>query len=138
MKYRRLIYTSQPVKQFSGPELIRLLHDARAYNSIDDICGVLLHRHGYFLQVIEGGIEPIENLLSRLRKDVRHKNIVIIYDGMVGRRVFSNWAMGVADLMSPELSLLPGICSDLSARQAVEELIVGLPAIENFLQQKTA
>jgi len=138
MKYRRLIYTSQPVKQFSGPELIRLLHDARAYNSIDDICGVLLHRHGYFLQVIEGGIEPIENLLSRLRKDVRHKNIVIIYDGMVGRRVFSNWAMGVADLMSPELSLLPGICSDLSASQAVEELIVGLPDLENFLQQKTA
>ena len=138
MKYRRLIYTSQPVKQFSGPELIRLLHDARAYNSIDDICGVLLHRHGYFLQVIEGGIEPIENLLSRLRKDVRHKNIVIIYDGMVGRRVFSNWDMGVADLMSPELSLLPGICSDLSASQAVEELIVGLPAVENFLQQKTA
>ncbi len=138
MKYRRLIYTSQPVKQFSGPELIRLLHDARAYNSIDDICGVLLHRHGYFLQVIEGGIEPIENLLSRLRKDVRHKNIVIIYDGMVGRRVFSNWDMGVADLMSPELSLLPGICSDLSASQAVEELIVGLPDLENFLQQKTA
>ena len=90
------------------------------------------------MQVIEGGIEPIENLLSRLRKDVRHKNIVIIYDGMVGRRVFSNWAMGVADLMSPELSLLPGICSDLSASQAVEELIVGLPDIENFLQQKTA
>ncbi|MDC0338307.1 BLUF domain-containing protein [Flavobacteriales bacterium] len=138
MKYRRLIYTSQPVKQFSGPELIRLLHDARAYNSIDDICGVLLHRHGYFLQVIEGGIEPIENLLSRLRKDVRHKNIVIIYDGMVGRRVFSNWDMGVADLMSAELSLLPGICSDLSASQAVEELIVGLPDLENFLQQKTA
>lgn len=138
MKYRRLIYTSQPVKQFSGAELINLLHDARAYNSIDDICGVLLHRHGYFLQVIEGGKEPIENLLSRLRKDPRHKNIVVIYDGFVDRRVFSNWAMGVADLMSPELSLLPGICSDLSGTQAVRDLILGLPAVESFLQQKTA
>lgn len=138
MKYRRLIYTSQPVKQFNVDELINLLHDARAYNTIDNICGVLLHRRDYFLQVIEGGKEPIENLLIRLRKDVRHKNIVIIYDGFVDRRVFSNWAMGVADLMSPELSLLPGICSDLSGSQAVEELILGLPAVENFLQQKTA
>ena len=138
MKYRRLIYTSQPVKQFSATDLINLLHDARAYNSIDNICGVLLHRHGYFLQVIEGDKEPIENLLSRLRKDKRHKNIVVIYDGFVDRRVFSNWAMGVADLMSPELSLLPGICSDFSGSQAVKELIQDLPAVEDFLQQKTA
>jgi hypothetical protein len=138
MKYRRLIYTSQPIKQFSRPELIRLLHDARSYNAIDDICGVLLYRDGYFLQVIEGGAEPIENLLGRLKKDVRHNNIVVIHDSFVDRRIFSNWAMGVADLMSPELSLLPGICSDLSGSQAVEELIVGLPAVESFLQQKTA
>jgi len=40
--------------------------------------------------------------------------------------------------MSPELSLLPGICSDLSGTQAVRELILGLPAVESFLQQKTA
>ena len=46
--------------------------------------------------------------------------------------------MGVADLMSPELSLLPGICSDLSGSQAVKDLILDLPAVEDFLQQKTA
>ena len=138
MKRRRLIYTSQAVKDFSKSELLDLLHDARAYNTIDNICGVLMHRNGHFLQVLEGESDPIENLLGRLQKDTRHKNLKIIHDSSVDSLLFSNWAMGSADLEAPELSLIPGLRTDLSNEEVIQDLVIRLPEIANFLQDKMA
>jgi hypothetical protein len=138
MKRRRVIYTSRAVKDFSKRELLDLLHDARAYNSVDKICGVLMHRNGYFLQVLEGEPEAIDNLLVRLIRDTRHADLKIIHDSSVDSLLFSNWAMGSADLESPELSLIPGLRTDLSSKEVIQGLVIRLPEIANFLQDKMA
>ena len=138
MKCRRVIYTSRAVKDFSKRELLYLLHDARAYNSVDKICGVLMHRNGYFLQVLEGEPEAIDNLLVRLIRDTRHADLKIIHDSSVDSLLFSNWAMGSADLESPELSLIPGLRTDLSSKEVIQGLVIRLPEIANFLQDKMA
>ena len=138
MKRRRVIYTSRAVKDFSKRELLDLLHDARAYNSVDKICGVLMHRNGYFLQVLEGEPEAIDNLLVRLIRDTRHSDLKIIHDSSVDSLLFSNWAMGSADLESPELSLIPGLRTDLSSKEVIQGLVIRLPEIANFLQDKMA
>ena len=138
MKRRRVIYTSRAVKDFSKRELLDLLHDARAYNSVDKICGVLMHRNGYFLQVLEGEPEAIDNLLVRLIRDTRHADLKIIHDSSVDSLLFSNWAMGSADLESPELSLIPGLRTDLSSEEVIQGLVIRLPEIANFLQDKMA
>jgi hypothetical protein len=138
MKRRRVIYTSRAVKDFSKRELLDLLHDARAYNSVDKICGVLMHRNGYFLQVLEGEPEAIDNLLVRLIRDTRHADLKIIHDSSVDSLLFSNWAMGSADLESPELSLIPGLRTDLSSKEVIQGLVIRRPEIANFLQDKMA
>ena len=138
MNLRRLIYTSKAVKDFTKPELLDLLHDARAYNSIDKICGVLMHRNGYFLQVLEGEPDSIDNLLARLLKDARHEDLKVIHDSSVDSLLFSNWAMGSADLETPELSLIPGLRNDLSNPEVIQDLVIRLPDIANFLQDKMA
>jgi len=138
MKRRRLIYTSRAVKEFTKQELMDLLHDSRAYNSIDKICGVLMHRNGYFLQVLEGEPDSIDNLLARLLRDARHTDLKIIHDNSVDSLLFSDWAMGSADLESPELSLIPGLRTDLSSKEVIQGLVIRLPEIANFLQDKMA
>jgi hypothetical protein len=136
MKTRRLIYTSRAVKEFTKYELMDLLHDSRAYNSIDKICGVLMHRNGHFLQVLEGEPDSIDNLLARLLRDPRHENLKIIHDSSVDTLLFSNWAMGSADLEAPELSLIPGLRADLSNPEVIQDLVIRLPDIASFLQGK--
>lgn len=132
MALRRIIYTSKSTKQFNKRNLLDLLHDSRAYNKIDNITGVLMHREGVFLQVIEGRSDVIHDLFIRLKRDPRHDEIKIIFDSSVTSRFFSNWSMGCADFDEPELSLIPGIRTDLSDPKVIERLINNLPEVATF------
>jgi hypothetical protein len=136
MKLRRLIYTSQATKSFSKRNFLDLLHQSRAYNSVDNITGVLVHKKDFFLQVIEGDPEAIEDLLGRLLIDTRHIKLKIILDKLTEKRIFSNWSMGCADFNKPELSLIPGLRADLSDPEVIQELITRLPEISALLLQK--
>jgi hypothetical protein len=136
MKLRRLIYTSQATRSFSKRNFLDLLHQSRAYNSVDNITGVLIHRKDFFLQVIEGDTEAIEDLLGRLLLDTRHIKLKIILDKLVEKRMFSNWSMGCANFNEPELSLIPGLRADLSDPEVIQELITRLPEVSSYLLQK--
>jgi hypothetical protein len=94
MKLRRLIYTGQATESFNKDNLLDLLLQSRAYNSVDDITGVLMHKKVFFLQVLEGQSEAIEDLLNRLLLDARHIKLKIVLDNFTEHRLFSNWAMG--------------------------------------------
>lgn len=134
MILRRIIYSSQAVEKFSKRHLLDLLHDSRGYNSIDNISGVLMHKQGYFLQIIEGNPKVIDDLLERLHRDPRHKDLKIIRDSMVENRLFTNWAMGCADFDDAELSMLPGFRTDLTDPDVIEELITHLPEVATLLR----
>jgi len=136
MVLRRIVYTSQALKMFSKRNLLDLLHDARAFNTIDNITGILMHREGNFLQVVEGDSENIENLITRLLIDPRHNNVQIISDSSVSRRLFKNWAMGCADFDRPELSFIPGVRTDLNDPEVVEDIIDRLPEVATILLEK--
>ena len=77
---RRITYTSKATLPLDQRALLNILHEARGFNNIDEITGVLLHDEGYFLQVIEGPKEPIANLIQRLKKDIRHEQFQIHED----------------------------------------------------------
>ena len=133
MTLRRIIYTSQASEPLSKRNLLDMLHEARAFNSIDNISGVLMHRKGTFIQVIEGEPKDVEDLFQRIQRDRRHKKVKIILDSSVDSRHFSNWAMGCADFDEPELSLIPGIRTDLTDPQVIEDIITRLPEIATLL-----
>lgn len=135
MKCRRIIYTSQSTKQFNKRDLLDLLHDSRAFNTMDNISGVLMHKNGLFLQIIEGKSKDLENLIERLRRDTRHNNLKIIDDQLVEDRIFANWSMGCADFDDPTLSLIPGIRTDLSDPTVINNLITNLPELVTLLLQ---
>jgi hypothetical protein len=133
MELRRIIYTSEALEQFSKRNLLDLLHYARSFNKIDNITGILMHQNGKFLQVFEGESENVGYLLSRILSDPRHDKIKIMFDSSVDRRLFSNWTMGCADFNKPELSLIPGVRTDLRDPKVIEDIIIRLPEIAFFL-----
>jgi len=135
MTLRRLIYSSQAVKLFTQRELLDLLHESRGYNFIDNISGVLMHKEGYFLQVIEGEPVMIHNLFKRIEKDPRHKELTILHDCTIEKRLFSNWNMGCTNFDDPQLSMLPGLKTDLTKPEVIEELIMNLPDVANILKE---
>lgn len=133
MALRRIIYTSQALEPFSKRDFLDMLHESRAYNSIDNISGVLMYGNGTFIQIIEGEQENVNDLFTRILRDSRHKEVKLILDSFVDSRYFSNWAMGSADFDDPELSFIPGIRTDLSDPQVIEDIIAHLPEIATFL-----
>jgi hypothetical protein len=133
MKLRRLIYTSQATESFSEHNLLDLLDQSRAYNSVDDITGLLMHKKGFLLQVLEGESEAIEDLLNRLLLDTRHVKLKIVLDRCTEHRLFPNWTMGCVDLHKVELKLIPELCVDLSDLKVIQELTIRLPEVASFL-----
>jgi hypothetical protein len=135
MPLRRIIYTSLATEHFNRRGLLDLLHESRGFNSLDNISGVLMHKEGRFVQVIEGYPDELDDLFERLLRDPRHKDVRVILDTTVDSRLFSNWAMGCADFDEPELSMIPGIRTDLNDPQVIEELVARLPEIATFLRE---
>ncbi len=133
MILNRVIYTSQATSPYSRRDLLDLLHDARAYNSIDNINGFLFYRDGFFIQIIEGKTEDVNNLISRIEKDTRHFNINIVSNKSVENHLFSNWSMGCTDFNDPELSYIPGINSSSDNNSIINTLIQKLPEVSAHL-----
>ena len=123
MELRQVVYTSIATTKMSSREILDLLHDARGFNAVDGITGLLIHSDGHFMQVIEGSDENVEDLLQRLKRDTRHKDIHIVTDRKITERMFPNWSMGCADFDDPILATLPGVETDLTDPSQVEELV---------------
>ena len=132
---RRITYTSIASVTFSQRELLDLLHAARGFNKIDGITGLLMHHRGGFLQVIEGPINAIENLVQRLQRDRRHSQFEIHEDVLVETRLFPEWAMGLGELTDPKLAYLPGFLNESDEQTRLFELVERLPELASALNK---
>ncbi|MBF9237369.1 BLUF domain-containing protein [Hymenobacter sp. BT683] len=92
----QLIYQSQALVPFEQPELLALLHQARDFNRVHHITGVLLYTpDGRFMQVLEGEQSVVRDLyFNRIVADPRHYNCRVIADGPCLQRSFADWTMG--------------------------------------------
>jgi hypothetical protein len=129
----RLIYTSQATNPLSRRELLDLLHEARAYNSIDSIHGFLYYKDEFIFQVIEGETQLVNNLFDRIKKDKRHTNVKIISNNLINDYLFARWSMSCIEFSNPKLSLIPGISIELDAKESIDLLITNLPEVSSLL-----
>lgn len=118
MKY--ITYVSQAQKPFTQDELAGLLTHSRARNGQDGVTGCLVYRYnedfdrGNFLQVLEGPEAAIDDVWRRISSDTRHHTIVIIDEGPIEARMFSNWTMGFRNVDAEDLEGTEGF-SDLGS-----------------------
>ncbi|MCW8194009.1 BLUF domain-containing protein [Proteobacteria bacterium 005FR1] len=97
-KLVRLIYYSHPSHGLEQHELGDILREARERNTREQITGMLAFSPDYFLQVIEGAVDSINDLYFGLSRDQRHERLRLISYLPIEERLFSDWSMALANL----------------------------------------
>lgn len=97
-KLKRLVYRSESLIAHDDiPALDLIFRASLANNKRDRITGALALPDGKFVQVIEGAESVLDDLLVRLRADVRHEKLVVLGEWPVTARLFPGWAMARPD-----------------------------------------
>jgi hypothetical protein len=104
----RMAYISAASKPFSRAELRDLLKQADELNAKAGVTGMLLHKDGRFMQILEGPKAAVKAIFGRISKDSRHHGIIVLIKEAAEERHFAGSPMAFRDLDSPEQRAVPG------------------------------
>jgi hypothetical protein len=101
----RLLYASR-VKDATPEAIDKILSQSRSHNPSTGITGILCYGGGIFLQAIEGGRGPVNELYGMIQKDPRHEQVELLYYEEISERRFGGWTMGQVNLSKLNTSIL--------------------------------
>jgi len=102
-----LVYVSAATQLFSKEELVSLMQRCSEQNALRNITGLLLYKDGNIMQALEGPAQNVEPLFERIKKDPRHKSVMLLINETISARNFPNWGMAFRDLRSRDLREIP-------------------------------
>ncbi len=102
----RLLYASRAVEPLTQEVIDDILSHSRKVNPAGGITGLLCHSGDIFMQVLEGGREPVSALYNRIANDPRHRDVVVLHHEEVTERRFAGWTMGQVNLTRVNPSIL--------------------------------
>ena len=91
---RRLAYVSRPRPDLPASELSRIVVASRTNNARDHLFGVLVYTGSDFAQLIEGASAHVYALWNRIKRDERHRDVVLLFDETASTPWFPDWRMG--------------------------------------------
>ncbi|GIX23409.1 MULTISPECIES: BLUF domain-containing protein [Caldimonas] len=94
----RLLYASRAAQPLTNEVIESILAQSRARNPGLGITGILCHSGGLFMQVLEGGRDPVNELYGQIVRDERHKDVVLLHYEEIAERRFAGWTMGQVNL----------------------------------------
>lgn len=94
----RLMYCSRTAGGVDPEELGHLLRQSRIDNAAAGITGMLCFSEGLFIQVLEGGRGPVNQLYQRILADPRHTDVVLLVYEEIAERRFAGWTMGQVNM----------------------------------------
>lgn len=94
----RLLYASRALDT-SADAINAILAQSRQYNPTCGITGILCYGGGIFLQAIEGGRMPVNELYGHIQRDPRHKDVALLHYEEISERRFGGWTMGQVNLL---------------------------------------
>ncbi|MGZ5029728.1 MAG: phosphate-starvation-inducible PsiE family protein [Methylobacter sp.] len=105
----RLTYASTAITDFSPENLLSLLKTSRINNGARNITGILLYTHSTFFQVLEGDEAAVNATFETIKKDKRHKDVILLEKVPITERAFPYWSMGFEKLEGKEMSKIEGL-----------------------------
>lgn len=129
----RLLYASRSVKPATAELTDAILAQSRAHNPALGITGILCQSGDIFMQVLEGGRAPVNQLYNQIVRDERHKDVAVLHYEEIAERRFAGWTMGQVNLAkvnpttllkySETMALDPYAISGHASLALLEELI---------------
>ena len=134
-----LLYRSIALYTDFHPSDLEILRTSLAANALAGITGLLLRVDGQFFQVLHGPKVAIENLIEKIARDARHRDIEILVKRPAEEvSPFTNWSMGYDSLLGFQLGLdldqegkYPPISPEMSER-LVETMIRAARGVSDF------
>ena len=102
----RLLYVSRALDPNDTLATQSILDSARAHNMSNGITGILCYGGGIYLQAIEGGRQPVNELYGHIVRDQRHKDVVLLDYQEITERRFGGWTMGQVNLTKLNTSIV--------------------------------
>ncbi|HUN92407.1 MAG TPA: BLUF domain-containing protein [Burkholderiaceae bacterium] len=102
----RLLYASRIAPGAGADAIESILAHSRRHNPEFGITGILCHGGDVFIQVLEGGREPVNRLYGQIARDGRHRDVTLLHYEEITERCFSSWTMGQVNLAKVNPSLL--------------------------------
>jgi hypothetical protein len=129
------LYASRAVKPATGPITDTILEQSRRNNLKTGITGMLCVSDDVYIQVLEGGRDPVCELFNTIVRDPRHTHVRILMFEEISARKFGNWTMGQVNVNKVNPSLLlkysdtahlnPFACSGHATMALLDELLAG-------------
>jgi len=127
----RCFYISQMAEGIADVDVRVILGVAQMINRRLDLTGMLVQGGGHFAQVLEGRSQAVSTLMTRTRRDARHRDVRTLLEEPTRTRRFASWAMGLVrrDDMRQVLddSHRRGCPGELAARRLMQALTDRLP-----------
>lgn len=88
-----LVYMSSATEPFDDDALEGVLEHARSRNTADGLTGLLVHRNGRFMQLLEGPYDAVMSTYQRILADDRHDEVRLFAEESIHTRRFPEWSM---------------------------------------------
>ena len=88
---RIYVYISRAAPGLTLDDVRALIFEARGFNAINGITGLLTYDRRGFVQAIEGTGEAIDELIAAIRRDPRHHDMDVILDAPVSAQQFASF-----------------------------------------------
>lgn len=88
-----IVYSSTATRPFHDADLATLLAASRLANDRRGLSGLLLHRDGRFMQVLEGPEDGVRRTLAAIAADPRHTDVQVLDEEAITARRFGSWSM---------------------------------------------
>ena len=129
MSINQLVYISQAVRKMSQADLAAIHATAKNNNGPLDVTGSLFYNGGWFLQVLEGPAQTLDQLYKKIELDPRHKNSRVLYNEPASFRTFPRWNMNMTNLDDRQADKYGELVEVLEAAQANRKIGSASPAV---------
>ena len=107
MKTNQLIYASRTKKKLEFQDVRTMAKQFAIKNRSLCITGLLIYGNNFFMQILEGHQEDINNLYLKIAQDKRHGDLRLLNYSKIVQRQFDQWNMGCLLLETqPEVKLI--------------------------------
>jgi hypothetical protein len=102
----RLLYASRAAAPVTHEIIESILQQSRSHNPALGITGVLCFGGEVYMQALEGGRDAVNALYTKIVRDTRHREVMLLHYAEVPERHFAGWTMGQVNLTKVNPSLL--------------------------------
>lgn len=102
MNYQ-LAYRSE-ASEITREDIGDIVASSEKNNAAQGITGCLVFGNDFFIQMLEGHVDSVKQLLETIEDDVRNTNLTILHEGACTEKVFPDWEMGYLNLEAEDVS----------------------------------